>query len=60
MVMLQNRLLLSAILFGVLWTAGMIWWTGTDTVNVVGTTIAGIVAAILWYFVMRWWVKRRA
>lgn len=50
----------SAVFFGVLWTLGMIWWTGTETANVVIFSLCGIAAAIAWYFAMRWWIRHRA
>jgi hypothetical protein len=53
----QNRLVLASVLFAVLWTAGMIWWTGTGIVNVVIFCIAGAMAGVLWYFAMRWWMR---
>ena len=60
----RTRLALASILFAVLWTAGMIWWTGTDIANIVGLSIGGAVAGVLWYFAMgwwmRWWENRRA
>ena len=51
-------LVLSSILFAVLWTAFMIWWTGTETANIVAMSIAGIVAGVAWYFGMRWFNRR--
>jgi hypothetical protein len=60
----RTRLALASILFAVLWTAGMIWWTGTDIANIVGLSIGGALAGVLWYFAMgwwmRWWENRRA
>jgi hypothetical protein len=53
----RTRLVLASILFAVLWTAGMIWWTGTDIGNVVGLWIGGAVAGVLWYFAMDWWMR---
>jgi len=59
----QHRLVLASVMFAVLWTLGMIWWTGVDTVNIIGLSISGAVAGVLWYFAMRWWIhwveKRR-
>jgi uncharacterized membrane protein (DUF4010 family) len=54
----QSRLVLASIIFAVLWTAGMIWWTGRETSNVVIMVVAGAVAGVLWYLAMRWWQRR--
>jgi uncharacterized protein (DUF2062 family) len=56
-------LVLASVIFAVLWTLGMIWWTGVEIPNVIGFSISGAMAGVLWYFVMRWWMhwaeKRR-
>ena len=49
----ESRLTWAAILFAVLWTGGMIWWTGPEPANVLILAICGAIAAALWYFVMR-------
>jgi hypothetical protein len=54
----QTRLVLGSVVFAVLWTLGMIWWTGTETANIVILLISGAVAGVLWYFAMRWWQNR--
>jgi hypothetical protein len=54
----QIRLLLASLAFAVLWTLGMLWWTGTETANIVVTSIAGAMAGVLWYLAMRWWQQR--
>jgi hypothetical protein len=54
----QTRLVLSSIVFAVLWTSGMIWWTGTETANIVILSIAGALAGVLWYFAMGWFSAR--
>jgi hypothetical protein len=56
----QTRLVLASVAFAVLWTLGMLWWTGTQTANIVITSIGGAVAGVLWYFAMRWWQKRQS
>lgn len=44
----------SAAFFAVFWTAGMLLWSGVfDPANIAITTISGIIAGTLWYFVMR-------
>jgi hypothetical protein len=53
----QARLVWASILFAVLWTLGMIWWTGTQTANIVITSIGGVLVGVVWYFAMRWWQK---
>jgi len=51
-----NPAKLGAWIFAVLWTAGMIWWSGPfDVVNVVFLVIAGY----LWYVFMRWYIRMR-
>ena len=54
----ERTLVWASIGFAVLWTLGMIWWTGTQTANIVILSVAGAVAGVLWYFAMRWWQKR--
>jgi len=53
-----RRLLWSTILFGVLWTLGLIYWTGTDTANIV-ILMGLVVVGALWYFATKWWVVGR-
>jgi hypothetical protein len=50
----------ASILFAVLWSAGMIWWTGHETANVVILAICGAIAGLLWYLVMRRFAKWQA
>lgn len=46
----SNRVL-SAIVFAVLWTAGMLWWSPSiDVPTVVVTVIAGVIAGLLMYW----------
>jgi hypothetical protein len=49
----QSRLLLGSVLLAIAWTVAMIWWSDTETSNVVITSIAGAVLGVLWYFGMR-------
>jgi hypothetical protein len=47
----RNRILTAAI-FAVLWTAGMLWWsTSIDLETVIVTSIAGVIAGVLMYWV---------
>ena len=49
---------LSAVLFGVLWTVGMLWWSAPlDTAALIIWPIAGTVAAFGWYWMMSLWMK---
>jgi hypothetical protein len=46
----SNRVL-SAIVFAVLWTAGMLWWSPSiDVQTVVVAVIAGVIAGLLMYW----------
>ena len=55
-----TRLKWNAVVFAVLWTGGMIWWSGDyDRVNVVMLTICAAVAGYLWYRFMRWHFQRK-
>ena len=49
--------MVSSVLFAVLWTLLMILFNGTETANIVITSIGGAVAGVVWYFVMRWYQK---
>lgn len=51
---------LAAIIFGVLWTAGMLWWSAPrDTAAFIVWPIAGVLAACGWYWLMSLWLKCR-
>ena len=51
----------SAIMFGVLWTAGMLWWSAPlELPQVVIWSAAGVLAALAWYGLMSLWLKVRA
>jgi hypothetical protein len=51
---------LSAVVFTVLWTGWMMWWSGSlDRVNVIMLSICGVVAGYAWYRAMRWHFQRR-
>jgi hypothetical protein len=53
------RLKLSAVVFAVLWTGWMLWWSGSfDRVNVIMLAICGAVAGYAWYRAMRWQLPR--
>ena len=50
---------LSAVVFAVLWTGWMVWWSGSfDPVNIIMLTICGAVAGYAWYRAMRWQLPR--
>lgn len=52
---------LSAIMFGVLWTAGMLWWSAPlDAPKIVILSVAGVLTALAWYWLMDVWLKLRA
>jgi hypothetical protein len=56
----SNPAKMGAWIFAVLWTAGMIWWSGPfDVVNVVFLVIGGAIAGYLWYLFMRWYIRMR-
>jgi uncharacterized protein (DUF2062 family) len=55
---------LSSLLFAVLWTAGMLWWNAPlDAAEAVIFIVAGAIAGVLWYYLMRkytnWLQQRR-
>jgi hypothetical protein len=48
------RLQLGAVLFGVCWIAGMLWWNGSfETSNLIITTVIGVAVGYFWYRIMR-------
>jgi hypothetical protein len=49
----EARLVPASIVFAVLWTVGMIFWSGHDTVSIVILTVGGAVAGVMWFFLMR-------
>jgi hypothetical protein len=53
------RLKLVSVLFAVLWTGWMLWWSGSlGLVNVILMTVCGALAGYLWYLAMRWQFQR--
>jgi hypothetical protein len=55
----DKRLKLSAVMFAVLWTAGMVWWGGNYSVaHILIMTIAGALAGLAWYLIMAKWQRR--
>ncbi|MGB8605997.1 hypothetical protein [Bradyrhizobium sp.] len=54
-----TRLKLSAVVFTVLWTGWMLWWSGSlERANVIILTICGAAAGYAWYRAMRWQFRR--
>jgi hypothetical protein len=50
---------LGAFVFALLWTAWMIWWSGSlDRVNIVMMSICGAAVGYFWYRGMRWYFRR--
>lgn len=49
----QTRLVLASIVFAVIWTLGMIWWTGPESVNVIILAVCGVLLGVAWYFAMK-------
>lgn len=48
-----------AVTFTVLWTAWMMWWSGSySSANLVVLTLLGAVVGYLWYRAMRWQFER--
>ena len=57
--MSPRSLVISSVVFVVLWTAGMLWWNSPDsTGGVLALIIAGTVAGALWYWIVGWWLRR--
>ena len=55
----ETPLKLSAIVFALLWTAWMVWWSGIfNAVNVGILAASGTLAAWLWFLGMRWYFRR--
>jgi hypothetical protein len=54
-----SQLKWSSVAFTVLWTAGMIWWSGDfAAANIIILTICGAIAGYLWYRAMCWQFRR--
>jgi hypothetical protein len=52
------RLKLSAAMFAVLWSAGMIWWSGDYSLpRIVIFSIAGAIGGLLWFWLMAKWQR---
>jgi hypothetical protein len=50
-----TRLKFSSVLFTVLWTGGMLWWSGAfEPANIIILSICGALAGYFWYRAMRW------
>jgi hypothetical protein len=55
----QMSLKWSAIVFAVLWTVWMVWWSGSvQLANVVILAICGVMVGYFWYLGMRWFFQR--
>jgi hypothetical protein len=55
----SSPLKLGAWVFAVLWTAWMIWWSGSlDRVNIVMLSVCGAAVGYLWYLGMRFAFRR--
>jgi hypothetical protein len=51
---------ISAIFFGVVWTAGMLWWSAPlDVPTIVIWSVAGVLTAFAWYRLMSLWLDFR-
>lgn len=54
-------LAMGAVVFAVVWTLGMIAWNWpVEPIQAALFALGGLVAAIAWYVVMGWWMRRRA
>jgi hypothetical protein len=50
---------LSASIFTVLWTAWMIWWSGSfEPANIAIILVCGVAVGYFWYLGMRWYFRR--
>ena len=50
-----TRLKISSVLFTVLWTGGMLWWSGAfEPANIIILSVCGALAGYFWYRAMRW------
>lgn len=56
-----NRIV-SAILFAVLWTAVMLWWSYPDRAmaHIAILSVIGAVLGVLWYFLFGWLHRSKA
>jgi hypothetical protein len=51
---MTKRQIGSALLFAVLWTAFMVWWSGdTGAANVIILSVCGALVAAAWAFAMK-------
>ena len=56
---MPNRLKLSAVLFGVLWTGWMICWADDrGLMHLLILSISGVFTSSAWYFAMKWFANR--
>jgi hypothetical protein len=55
---MKRSLLFSAMFFAVFWTAGMYLWERPEApAGVIILMMAGLLAGLLWYVAMSWWMK---
>jgi hypothetical protein len=58
MMQMQSRLKLMTVIFAVLWTAGMVWWTAQyDAVHIALLAASGAVVGVLWHWGMSRYVR---
>jgi len=56
---LSNRLKTGSVVFALIWTVGMIVWSGSfEPANIVILIVCGCLGGTLWYFGMRWFFRR--
>ena len=54
----RTKLALSSIVFAVLWTAGMLWWSAPiEVAQTVIFVISGGIAGLLWYWLFGMWYR---
>ncbi len=54
----QDSLIPASIMFAVLWTAIMYIWNAPGFSGAIALAFCGALAGVLWYFAMRWYLKK--
>ena len=54
-----DRLKIASIAFAIIWTCGMILWSGSfELASIIILTAGGCLGGTLWYVGMRWFFRR--
>ncbi len=55
----RNQLIVSSVVFAVLWTAGMLWWSArVNAAHTIILIISGVIGGLVCYWLFGKWFRR--